>query len=221
MKKTAAAEEVTNPIIPTDGESLFESYLSILSDIIGTDNIYPEFIKNYNDSNNMQIELQQTKNDSARPNRRGRVENKNPIIYNYKPRGDGSTHYRVYQYNPSVRGKWEIVDPYELYQKQNTHGFCQMFALFIATNNTGGFRNKINDNNKDLLVFNTFLCLQKVIDLINSTNSELKNRMIREFESIKQDKSKGIIDKSLTFDQFIDRLGVFTQQDIVEYIDDI
>ena len=217
-KSTAAAEQ---PIIPTEGESVFESYLSILSDIIGTNNIYSKIIENYNEANNTKIELQQTNNDSALPNRKGRGNNLDPIIYNYKPRSDDSTHYRVYKYNPFARRKWEIVDPYDLYQKKSSQGFCQMFAFFIATNNTQEFLEKIDDNDKDLLTLNTFLCLRKVIDLINSSSSELKNRMKAEFENIKYEESKGIVDKSLTFDDFVSELNKFNISDIRQYIDDL
>ena len=48
----------------------------------------------------------------------------------------------------SIGGEYVIKDPYHLqYQTAGSHGFCQIFALMIATDNDRGFTLDVNLNN--------------------------------------------------------------------------
>ena len=224
------------PIQPTDDESLFETYLAILTDILGVEEIYQGLIDYYNDEENRHIKFDTVATKSAFPRRE--TGDTDPIIYNYEPGSNGDTHFRVYKPNPNATrayNAWEIVDPYDLYQKPRTQGFCQMFAYFIATDNTDEFimvnGEDSDDNKKIVYQKNTYLCLRKVLQLINAIKEKPKPDLIQKMEEGFQDckdyknkdkrKEYGIVDKSMTFEDFIKNLGYFKEESAQKYIDDL
>jgi len=150
--------------------------------------------------------------------------------YNVRKPDDDETHFRVACRTKIVtRGrihrKWELIDPYHLYQKMGSHGFCQMFAHFIANNDVDDFADisKANDlsNLKEIFTTNTFVCLQKTLRLIK-TNDRTYNLMSDVFEEIKHNeierKDFGI-HKKTNFGDFINKLSLFELDDIQSYID--
>lgn len=221
-------------INPTEGESIFESYLSVLIHLLGTQYIYGKIVQEISDV----VTIQEVPRKNVLP-----VLERNkfdPIIYYYKPNtkkgqedgedGDGETHYRVYSYekNESSRSKnafkWKIIDPYDLYQKKKSHGFCQMFALYIATNKTDGFLDKTNVKGKiskeELAALhrrNTFECLKKTIRLIENLPEPITNAIKIEFSDLEKDPKNGIPFK-MEFDDFVDDLKGFKIADLNDYI---
>lgn len=221
-------------INPTEGESIFESYLSVLIHLLGTQYIYGKIVQEISDV----VTIQEVPRKNVLP-----VLERNkfdPIIYYYKPNtkkgevdgedGDGETHYRVYSYekNESSRSKnafkWKIIDPYDLYQKKKSHGFCQMFALYIATNRTDGFLDKTNVKGKiskeELAALhrrNTFECLKKTIKLIENLPEPIINAIKIEFSDLEKDPKNGIPFK-MEFDDFVDDLKGFKIADLNDYI---
>ena len=221
-------------INPTEGESIFESYLSVLIHLLGTQYIYGKIVQEISDV----VTIQEVPRKNVLP-----VLERNkfdPIIYYYKPNtkkgevdgedGDGETHYRVYSYekNESSRSKnafkWKIIDPYDLYQKKKSHGFCQMFALYIATNKTDGFLDKTNVKGKitkeELAALhrrNTFECLKKTIRLIENLPEPIINAIKIEFSDLEKDPKNGIPFK-MEFDDFVDDLKGFKIADLNDYI---
>ena len=225
------------PIQPTAGESLFETYLAILTDILGVEEIYQGLIDYYNEEKETDIKLITKDKENDRPE--PRTDNNDPLIYKYTPRLSGDTHFRVYKHDPNAtlfHRKWVVVDPYDLYQKPRTQGFCQMFAYFIATDNTDEFimvnREDSEDNKKIVYRKNTYLCLRKVLQLINAIKEKPKPDLIQKMEEGFQDckdykdeedptKEFGIVDKSMTFEDFIKNLGDFKEESVQKYIDDL
>ena len=143
-KKKGGSNKLSGSIVPTDDESIFESYLSILVNLLGVQDIYKMI---------------------AQPIKVISIPEKfcsNPLLYKKnipdKPEkfiyycckdediNDSecepiSTHYKVHDYEITRHGgtKAEIRDPYHLYQISGSHGFCQMFAKFISDNNVKDF----------------------------------------------------------------------------------
>tara|TARA_B100000902_G_scaffold379611_1_gene414099 strand:- start:3880 stop:4701 length:822 start_codon:yes stop_codon:yes gene_type:complete len=214
-------------IKPTQGESRFESYLAILTTLLGTDTIYSTLVDNLPGC--VKIEEVKRKNDLPKTN-----ENlSSPVIYFYKPNGDGTTHYRVYLLETSYddrkkiyRNKWIINDPYALFQKHSSQGFCQMFAYFIVKNDTNDFINKNDINHHDLNdvdfnethSYNTFACLKKTLELI-SDFPNIYDLIEKEFEGLKFEVEGDYgIPKNMPFTKFVNELKAFQLDDVNEYI---
>ena len=232
-KPNTVLETLSQSIEPNMGESRFESYLAILTDLIGTDNIYETIVK----TNNTIISVQKVSTKNSLPKI---VDNLyQPIIYYYEPRSlDKSTHYRVYAHhetygrNNKKTYRWTIIDPYDRYQKRNSHGFCQMFAFFITINDTDGFWNKAeppynsNEDMEPLHTHNTFVCLQKTIKLIEELPRSTKETIEREFEYIKNPNDDYHIPDygiphNMRFDDFISEMKMFKKHHVKEFIKSI
>ena len=228
--KTPQKEGFTQGITPTEGESVFESYLSVLTHLLGTQEIYESIV---NESSDVVSVQEVTGKDSIPTLKKNTF---NPIIYRYKSNkannndDDGATHYRVYSYerNESSRRKntfkWKIIDPYDLYQKKDSHGFCQMFAFYIATNNTIGFidktqvkENMTNEHLKLIHTHNTFECLQKTITLIENLSASIINAIKTEFSDLEKDPNFGI-PRNMKFADFVEDLKRFEVTELDDYI---
>ena len=223
---------VTQGITPTEGESVFESYLSVLTHLLGTQEIYENIVDEFSDV----VRIQEVTGKDSIPTLKKNTFN--PIIYRYKSNkangddgDDGATHYRVYSYekNESSRRKntfkWKIIDPYDLYQKKDSHGFCQMFAFYIATNNTVGFidKTKVKETMtkkhlKLIHTHNTFECLQKTITLIENSPASIKNALKTEFSDLEKDPRFGI-PRNMKFSDFLEDLKRFEVTDLDDYIE--
>lgn len=228
MKKLAntfQSEDFANSytIKPTDGESVFESYLSILITLLGTQNIYRDIVKLSN--SNVCIQEVKGKDNNPKPE----PKNINSIIYFYKPTGNHGTHYRVYSYEVNSMSrrkhyKWTTIDPYDLYQKNKSHGFCQMFAYFIAINDTNDFIDKTKNvgkiNEKDIHKHNTYECLQKTILLLETIPKKIFNDIKKEFKDLEKDPIYGIPSK-MKLELFIQNLKQFQLHDLDNYIDSL
>ena len=229
--KTPQKEGFTQGITPTEGESVFESYLSVLTHLLGTQEIYENIVDEFSDV----VTIQEVTGKNRNPT----LETKtfNPIIYYYKLKNadddeaERETHYRVYSYekNESSRRKntfkWKIIDPYDLYQKKDSHGFCQMFAFYIATNNTIGFIDKTKvketmtkEHLKLIHTHNTFECLQKTITLIENLPASIKNALKTEFSDLEKDPVNGI-PPNMKFSDFLEDLKRFEVTDLDDYIE--
>jgi hypothetical protein len=224
---TQKKKEKKSQITPTQGESVFESYLSVLIHLLGTQEIYKNIVKETSNS----VTIQEVTGRNSIP-----ILKKNtfdPIIYYYKSKNTnddgGETHYRVYSYEEIKNSrrenthKWKIIDPYDLYQKKNSHGFCQMFALYIATNNTIDFKDKTEFTKEDLKfvhTYNTFVCLQKTINLIESSSESTINIMNIEFGDLEKNPDYGIPHNMRLVD-FVDDLKKFKLTDMDDYIESL
>jgi len=138
-------ERVENP------ESLFEANLAVLSDILGLQHIYQHlviFVNQILRDNGVKVDIsgQQVRSQTEFPRDlfpHNELGDGKKIIFWYQGK---STHYRVCEYGTERvdrRGQRKrvpyTIDPYKLYQKDKTHGFCQMFALFIAKSDQSDF----------------------------------------------------------------------------------
>jgi hypothetical protein len=204
----------------------FNDCLTLLIEILGQVDVYKKINKHV-----QVFDIEQSK--LCIPWTDDRVHDLDLFIYygyNARKPNDDETHFRVACRTKIVtRGrihrKWELIDPYHLYQKMGSHGFCQMFAHFIAHNDVDDFADisKAHDvsNLKEIFTTNTFICLQKTLCLIK-TNNRIYNLMSGVFEEIKQNEFERRdfgIHKKTNFGGFINRLSLFELDDIQSYID--
>tara|TARA_B110000967_G_scaffold184697_1_gene204353 strand:+ start:12595 stop:13368 length:774 start_codon:yes stop_codon:yes gene_type:complete len=222
--KKKGGNKLSGMVIQTEGESIFESYLTILTDLIGVQDIYKmiaypikvltvhekycntPWMKPDIPTNNEKFIYYCCKEEEYN-------DNKTECEPMY-------THYKVLDYETRGRKgglKPTIKDPYHLYQKSGSHGFCQMYAKFIADNDVNDFATIKNNRSYQK---NTFVCLQKTLKIIqenetiynvlqNGFNNDLQVRHIRENKGITQ---------HMTFEQFIQDLYIFKLEDIEQYI---
>ena len=116
MKKKMTSMPKISPYIPINNFDTLDDYLTIFTELIGTDTIYKS-LKGMSKN----IILTETKETIP--------SNKNCIYYY-----DGIvTHYRVIKNNINI-------DPYDNYQKPNSHGFCQLFAYYIFIGETDNLK---------------------------------------------------------------------------------
>lgn len=217
-KKKGGSNKLSGSIVPTDDESIFESYLSILVNLLGVQEIYKMIaqpIKVISIPQKFCSSPLLYKNIPDKPEK---------FIYyccNDSECEPISTHYKVIDYVPygrSNRLNPEKKDPYDFYQISGSHGFCQMFAKFISDNDVKDFN---EDKTKKGYQENTFICLQKTLKLIRE-NVDIYNAMKEGFnEDLTNEyfrKENGII-KDITFERFMEDLHTFRLEDVTEYID--
>jgi hypothetical protein len=194
-------------VIPNEGESQFESYQAIITAILyahypphtTVDTMSPyEFI-----CHRAGITLRAGKKPKI-----GIISG--PVIFNTV------THYKVMLTNGSV------LDSYKSFQAKGTQGFCQMFAFFLAIDDLNGFihvdqTHKIDRKNFKLLADNTFECLQKLLNLIDS-DTEFRDRCELEFNLLDYDRYN--IKPGTKFNRFLRELRWFVPDDVMYYIYD-
>lgn len=206
-------------IRPTEGESQFESYQSIIAKIMSADTrqpVHPDDMSPY------EILCAQygIKLSTRKCN--------NCILF----KEEIETHYIAIRNNKKY-------DPYQYYQAGWTQGFCQMYAFFLYIGDTEGFlklesevtpydmdfsflvQNKYQEFVK--LVVNNYVCLHKIINILKK-NYEVRNRFEREYDLIRNDnrsRRKYGIKKAMTLDKFIENLESLTLNSIVYYIYDL
>lgn len=106
----------------SDGESLYETYQSIFVHIIGDHDFYEKLCKMYEISyhtfnkRKKHITLQEIEANPLSP-----PGSRHVICEN-----SDATHYIAY-----IKGDKEY-NPYKYYQIKDSHGYCQMFAFFLA-----------------------------------------------------------------------------------------
>lgn len=105
------------PYTPVNNFDSLDDYLTIFTTLMGTDTIYKS-LKGLLDK-----QVIETETKDIIPS------NKNCIYYFNGP----VTHYRVIKNNINI-------DPYENYQKPNSHGFCQLFAYYIFIGKTDNLK---------------------------------------------------------------------------------
>jgi hypothetical protein len=107
----------THTIQQNSGESVFESYQSILSYIMGDVNVYPVLAK-----------LVRADKYVSHPDAEQEIIDTEPnenIIFNDS---SGETHYKFYYAKTK-----KIYDPYNLFQIPHSHGNCLFYALYICS----------------------------------------------------------------------------------------
>ncbi len=187
-------------IIPSkDGESQYEAFQSVLAYIMSSRTELPEHIKHYNP-----YELACYKNGIILKSFK-RHKNKNELkkwfekdiekdIEKKYPKRliffvsdsnsqDLSTHYIGLE-KKSELDEITIKDPYKSVQAVNTEGFCQMFAFFLLTDNSGFLhvdqKKKIEVEEFNKLCHNTQLCFSKFISLLK-LNPDIFKKFKQEF----------------------------------------
>jgi len=171
---------------PTDRESQFEAFQSIIASIM-----------NANDDSPFQLLLQ---SKDIKLYKSTSSSSKKDGIY-FKPPVRGSTHYYAIK-------DGEKLDPYEYYQPKGTQGFCQLFAYFLYIDEPGFTKvdmtgkAKVGIEEFDDYAENTLLCLKKFIEIIKS-NQDIYDRFKAEFLTLRDDPKFGI--KAVTrFKTFLD-----------------
>ena len=219
FKKKGGSNKLSGIIVPTDDESIFESYLSILVNLLGVQDIYKMITQPIKVISIPEIHCNAPWLYNNIPDKPEKF-----IYYCCKDEDMNepiSTHYKVIDYETFGRNnslKAIITDPYYFYQIPGSHGFCQMFAKFISDNNVKDFNTQKTKNGYQE---NTFICLQKTLKLIQE-NQDIYNAMK---EGFNQDltnehfrKENGIT-KRITFERFMEDLYIFKLKDVKEYID--
>jgi hypothetical protein len=215
-------------IKPNEGECIFESYLSVLVEILGEENIYKKINKHIPV---IKIDLVHRDTPWKDPETLGMEKF---IFYTCDKKLDqvDETHYMVaikkYKIlRNRIHSIWRILNPYHYYQKYASHGFCQMFAHFIANDKTNGLIHisqvKGIKSRKELYKINTYRCLRKTLRLIEK-RLDLQCHMEYVFEDIKLNKVERIkfgIDRKMEFHTFIKDLYSFDLDSVSKYIDDL
>ena len=210
----------THTIQQNSGESVFESYQSILSYIMGDANVYAMLAKivradKYVSHPDAEQEILDTE-----PN-----EN---IIFNDS---SGETHYKFYYAKTK-----KIYDPYNLFQIPHSHGNCLFYALYICSKflnpthrslfpeeliRTSKFlthttykKEKYVKVGKDkqlaykCFVYNDFIIIKNMIRLLNE-NPELQKAFKKAWSTLTSTEKKDydIPKTKFTSDQFIKELN--------------
>lgn len=174
----------------SDGESLYETYQSIFVHIIGDHDFYEKLCKMYEISHHRykkyekEITLQEIEANPLSP------PGSRHVICQEKE----STHYIAY-----IKGDNEY-NPYQYYQIKDSHGYCQMFAFFLALEYGNGKKPKeipnlqltklstpISTTEFDKYVCNTAECGKAAIKIIEA---DLKDDFKILFNKEKKNKRK-------------------------------
>jgi len=130
----------------------------------------------------------------------------------YSPNKDGTTHFCSV-----LNKKWK--DPYDYFQFPSSHGFCQLFAYFLNINDLKDFQkvnfSKISLNNFEKYCYNTFKCLEKFIDILE-TDKDISEQFEIEFKQLDKEKY-GICEKT-TYQMFLYDLKSLTEKMVKYYI---
>jgi hypothetical protein len=226
--------DVSKKVITTDDESIFESHLTILVEMLGQRSIYRHLCQIYNVSV-YPIEKRHCTEPWKPLSKYIKETGLQKFIFfcGYKKNGEieaTSTHYKLAVIDDDSKEtiKGEIIDPYSLYQIKKSHGFCQMFAFFIATNNTKEFQDvksfssSQKEEKRNAYLMNMYHCLKKTIELIK-THPDLAEEMEEVFEDLKEEdptQTRWGIGKNMTFRYFINDINEFQPKDIATYIDE-
>jgi len=169
-------------VFPTEGESQWESFQSILARILAgnvsktiTD---PQLMTTYEllcFRNGIKLIRSPTKPTKG-------YEKGQRVIF-YSPAG--TTHYKAITEDDKVK------NPYDYFQASGTQGFCQMFAFFLAVSSLDGFQPVVQRPNVDLINFNKIssnnhVCCIRTIQIIQSF-PEILDRFRAEFNEIMMD----------------------------------
>ena len=210
----------THTIQQNSGESVFESYQSILSYIMGDANVYAMLAKMVRADKYVSHPDAEQEIIDTEPN-----EN---IIFNDS---SGETHYKFYY----AKNK-KIYDPYNLFQIPHSHGNCLFYALYICSNflnpthrslfpeeliRTSKFlthttykKEKYIKVGKDkqlaykCFVYNDFIIIKNMIRLLNE-NPELQKAFKKAWSTLTSTEKKDydIPKTKFTSDQFIKELN--------------
>ena len=191
-------------IIPSkDGESQYEAFQSVLAYIMSSRTELPEHINDYNPyelacyNNGIILKSFKTHKSESQLKKwfeknieKKNIEKKYPkrLIYFVSDSNsqDLSTHYIGLE-KKSELDEITIKDPFKSVQAVNTEGFCQMFAFFLLTDNSGFLhvdqKQKIQVKEFNELCHNTQLCFSKFIYLLK-LNPKILKKFKQEFYKI-------------------------------------
>ena len=237
-----------NTVRTTEGESKFEAYFAVFIELIGEQNIYKELIDPIN-------VFEVSRNKINNPWMHSTIAATNSCLFIFYEESTDSTretHYKVALKEPfltrtgRLAHRWQIKDPYDTYQIKNSHGFCQMFAFFMAARSTPdiGCHTIADDEIKQIVIGacdsfqvvndtdddntkaskyrnNTFMCLKYTIKLIEYKSQSIKPQMENIFKQIKKEKQTHAIGKDMTFSDFYKQLNDFDINSLNDYITDI
>jgi hypothetical protein len=210
----------THTIQQNSGESVFESYQSILSYIMGDANVY-------------QVLAKMVKADKyvSHPDAEQEIIDTEPnenIIFND---ASGETHYKFYYAKTK-----KIYDPYNLFQIPHSHGNCLFYALYICSkflnpNHRSLFPEELIRTSKFLthttykkekyvkvgkdkqlaykcFVYNDFIIIKNMIRLLNE-NPELQKAFKKAWSTLTSSEKKDydIPKTKFTCDQYIKELN--------------
>jgi len=210
----------THTIQQNSGESVFESYQSVLSYIMGDANVY-------------QLLAKMVKADKyvSHPDAEQEILDTEPnenIIFNDS---SGETHYKFYHAKTK-----KIYDPYNFFQIPNSHGNCLFYALYICSkflnpNHRSLFPEELIRTSKFLthttykkekyikvgkekqlaykcFVYNDFIIVKNMIRLLNET-PELQKAFKKAWSTLTPTEKKDydIPKTKFTSDQFIKELN--------------
>lgn len=210
----------THTIQQNSGESVFESYQSILSYIMGDANVYQVLAKMVRADKYVSHPDAEQEIIDTEPNEH--------IIFNDS---SGETHYKFYY----AKNK-KIYDPYNLFQIPHSHGNCLFYALYICSkflnpNHRSLFPEELIRTSKFLthttykkekyvkvgkdkqlaykcFVYNDFIIIKNIIRLLNE-NPELQKAFKKAWSTLTSSEKKDydIPKTKFTSDQFIKELN--------------
>jgi len=210
----------SHTIQQNSGESVFESYQSILSYIMGDANVYAMLAKMVGADKHVSHPDAEQEILDTEPN-----EN---IIFNDS---SGETHYKFYYAKTK-----KIYDPYNLFQIPHSHGNCLFYALYICSkflnpNHRSLFPEELIRTSKFLthttykkekyvkvgkdkqlaykcFVYNDFIIIKCIIRLLND-NVDLQKAFKKAWSTLTSSEKKDydIPKTKFTSDQFIKELN--------------
>jgi hypothetical protein len=189
---------------PTEQESQFESFQSIIAEIMNANDDSP-FQLLLKDKGIHFYELSSSSSSSRKDG-----------IYSKPPVG-GSTHY--YAMKDGIK-----LDPYKFYQPKDTQGFCQLFAYFLYIGEPGFIevdmsgKTKVGIEEFDAYADNTLKALQIFLTILE-TNDEILERFKQYFSTV--DKAKHGIKSGTRAETFLRHCRELDLQDAKYYIYDL
>ena len=183
-----------------EGESQYEAYQSIFSAIMSANRPPRTTQAQINEMSPYELLCFQ-KNILLMSGVPTSKEKEGKIIIYFKPRK--VTHYIACR-------DGQTYDPYTNYQAQRTQGFCQMFAYFLAINETSKFTkvvqiDKIDILNFDKLAKNTQECARKSLEILDK-NPEVYKKFKEDFDILMKEPIERItkgIRKNTTITEYI------------------
>ena len=243
-KRTTAIKKMNTMTLQittsAEGESIFEAYLAVFIELLGHQDIYKIIIS----------PIQVIGVPKAKLRDPWSLANiQDSFIFYQESEQSEETHYKVATLAKSGTRSGalvpSIIDPYENFQIPHSHGFCQMFAFFIAANIKLPVLFAIDNREKQIIAeanksfleidnhdpnqikaskyrHNTYMCLKYTLELIEH-KSLIIPLMTDVFEQIKSEKNDHEIGKKMTFDDFYIQLTYFLNDidSLNDYIKDI
>lgn len=199
-------------IWPTEKESQFESFQAVLAAMLNAEDDSPYKLLAHKYGLNLEVKSDE-KIQEYKMTRRTCIFYEKEGVYE----DEETTHYTA-----MLRGV--ELNPYDYYQPPDTQGFCQMFAFFLATDQTTGFtevrsRRSTSWENFRKYACNTLEVIPKLLNLLEIYN-DVDQLMNRSFHKVRNSTKVNYGINCNSYKKFKDDLRRLTLNDAMYYIVD-